>query len=78
MLDLIHDALLEHGDIISDLETSGDFDMMFYTMYCPYVEEDGIARMTESVRNLYRRCKKGENRLCDYTQNCDESNRNTG
>ena len=43
MLDLIRDALLEHGDIISDLETSEDFDMMFYTMYCPYVEDDGIA-----------------------------------
>ena len=43
MLDLIRDALLEHGDIISDLETSEDFDMMFYTMYCPYVEGDEIA-----------------------------------
>ena len=43
MLDLIRDALLEHGDIISDLETAEDFDMMFYTMYCPYVEDDGIA-----------------------------------
>ena len=43
MLDLIRDALLEHGDIISDLESSEDFDMMFYTMYCPYVEDDGIA-----------------------------------
>lgn len=32
MLDLIRDALLEHGDIISDLETSEDFDMMFYTI----------------------------------------------
>ena len=41
MRDLIRDALLEHGDIISDLETSEDFDMMFYTMYCPYVEDDG-------------------------------------
>ena len=43
MLDLIRDALLQHGDIISDLETAEDFDMMFYTMYCPYVEDDGIA-----------------------------------
>lgn len=43
MLDLIRDALLEHSDIISDLETAEDFDMMFYTMYCPYVEGDDIA-----------------------------------
>ena len=42
-LDLIRDVLLEHGDIISDLETSEDFDMMFYTIYCPYVEGDDIA-----------------------------------
>ena len=43
MLDLIREALLKHSDIISDLETIEDFDMMFYTMYCPYVEDDGIA-----------------------------------
>ena len=43
MLDLISDALLEHGDIISDLETSKDFEMMFYTMYCPYAEGNDIA-----------------------------------
>lgn len=42
MLELIRDALLKHGDIISDLQTSEDFDMMFYTMYCPYVEDDNI------------------------------------
>lgn len=43
MLDLIRDALLEHSDIISDLETAEDFDMMFYTMYCPYMESEDIA-----------------------------------
>lgn len=43
MLDLIRDALLEHSDIVSDLETAEDFDMMFYTMYCPYMEGEDIA-----------------------------------
>jgi len=42
MLELIRDELLKHGDIISDLETDEDFDMMFYTMYCPHVEDDRI------------------------------------
>lgn len=43
MLDMICDALLKHGDIISNLETVEDFNMMFYTMYCPYAESDEIA-----------------------------------
>lgn len=42
MLDMIRDALLGHGDILSDLETIEDFDMMFYTMYCPNVEDESI------------------------------------
>lgn len=42
MLELIRNELLKHGDIISDLETDEDFDMMFFTMYCPYVEDDTI------------------------------------
>ena len=42
MLELIRDSLLDHGDIISDLETTEDFDMMFFTMYCPYVEDESI------------------------------------
>ena len=42
MLELIRDELLKHGDIISDLETNEDFDMMFFTMYCPYVEDDAV------------------------------------
>ena len=44
MLDLIRDALLEHSDIISDLETNEDFDMMFYTMYCPNVDDEDIGQ----------------------------------
>ncbi len=49
MLDLIGDALLNHGDIISDLQTSEDFDMMFYTMYCPNVEDDDLSEQEEEV-----------------------------
>lgn len=45
MLELIRDALLDHSDILSDLETTEDFDMMFYTMYCPRVEDEEVSEV---------------------------------
>ena len=39
MLERITNYLLDQSDIISDLDTSEDFDLMFFTAFCPHCED---------------------------------------
>lgn len=39
MLNRITNHLLGQSDIVSDLDTSEDFDLMFFTAFCPYCED---------------------------------------
>lgn len=40
MLDNIKDAILKKDDIVSDLNTDEDFDIMLYTSFCPCVDDE--------------------------------------
>ena len=40
MLDNIKDAILKKGDIVSDLNTDEDFDIMIFTSFCPCVDDE--------------------------------------
>ena len=39
LLEKIEDCLLEHSEIVSDLNTTEDFDLMFFTVFCPNCED---------------------------------------
>ena len=46
MLNKIKDHLLKFSEIVSDLEVEEDFDLMFFTSYCPnYNDEDTFSEI---------------------------------
>lgn len=46
MLEKIRDHLLNYSEIVSDLEVEEDFDLMFFTSYCPnYNDEDTFSEI---------------------------------
>lgn len=50
MLDKVCECLCRNGDIISEFDVGEDeFDMMFYTNYCPYAREDEDIEMTQQM-----------------------------
>ena len=50
MLDKVCECLYSNGDIVSEFQVGEDeFDMMFYTNYCPYAREDEEVEMTQQM-----------------------------
>lgn len=50
MLDKVCECLQNNGDIVSEVEVGDDeFDMMFYTDFCPYAREDEEPDLTQQM-----------------------------
>lgn len=50
MLDKVCECLCNNSDIVSEFDVrDGEFDMMFFTNYCPYAREDEDIDMTQQM-----------------------------
>ena len=53
MVDLIEQALCDHGEIISQIDIyDDDFDLMFYLDYCPYSDRDELEDIEEDADSI--------------------------
>lgn len=67
MIDLIRDSLWEHhAEELSELEVGDEFDMMFYTNYCPYADDP-----EDDPEEEFRRAERQTNEMI-LAEDCAE------